>query len=621
VTAFLLLSKGLPTVKKNASEIEQYLRKLGTAQFAGAMEKQMATIGGASSNLGDNFIRMQKQIGDSGFNDSVQNLYGSISNVVASSEESAKSLGLALASVTNGVTKVVENIDVLKDATVAFVGFKAMQIGAAATSTAFITMGTAVRTTAASVAFSSAVAGKAATTGIIAMNGLSLAAKGLSASVAMLGGPLGVIAIAGFAIYEFTKKGDAAAKASSKYATELKEIEKNAKGLTTATNELNKATEKGARLKLLDNIDEAKQSIADIQDQIKNTEYSDEGFWSGLFNSDSVESQILKLKTQMNDGKMSVQEFEDTLLQMGETDIKFRDPAVKLLKMTNSLKASELALENYQKKLKELDNPMSIDTKPTLNVEEIQMCVASLEDLNNVGKSSIDVMHSLGMSVTWQDGMIDGLKEVKGETVDFAKTAKDAVTGSFKSMEDGIINFVETGKLSFTDFANTILEGILRIQIQQAIIQPLANGLSGMFSSGTTTASVNHTGGFAGSGPTRNVPIDVFANAPRFHSGGMIRQDEIPAILQKGEMVVPRQKVQAMQRNSRAEVQAPIININVENHGNSQVKTQTSQNANGFNLDIIVEEIEGQVASNISRNRGPVNAVLNQKFKPNGANF
>lgn len=621
MTAFLLLSKGLPTVKKNASEIEQYLRKLGTAQFAGAMEKQMATIGGASSNLGDNFIRMQKQIGDSGFNDSVQNLYGSISNVVASSEESAKSLGLALASVTNGVTKVVENIDVLKDATVAFVGFKAMQIGAAATSTAFITMGTAVRTTAASVAFSSAVAGKAATTGIIAMNGLSLAAKGLSASVAMLGGPLGVIAIAGFAIYEFTKKGDAAAKASSKYATELKEIEKNAKGLTTATNELNKATEKGARLKLLDNIDEAKQSIADIQDQIKNTEYSDEGFWSGLFNSDSVESQILKLKTQMNDGKMSVQEFEDTLLQMGETDIKFRDPAVKLLKMTNSLKASELALENYQKKLKELDNPMSIDTKPTLNVEEIQMCVASLEDLNNVGKSSIDVMHSLGMSVTWQDGMIDGLKEVKGETVDFAKTAKDAVTGSFKSMEDGIINFVETGKLSFTDFANTILEGILRIQIQQAIIQPLANGLSGMFSSGTTTASVNHTGGFAGSGPTRNVPIDVFANAPRFHSGGMIRQDEIPAILQKGEMVVPRQKVQAMQRNSRAEVQAPIININVENHGNSQVKTQTSQNANGFNLDIIVEEIEGQVASNISRNRGPVNAVLNQKFKPNGANF
>lgn len=41
------------TVKKNATEIEKYLRNLGDVQFAGGMERQAATIAGAFSNLQD----------------------------------------------------------------------------------------------------------------------------------------------------------------------------------------------------------------------------------------------------------------------------------------------------------------------------------------------------------------------------------------------------------------------------------------------------------------------------------------------------------------------------------------------------------------------------------------
>jgi len=54
------------TVKKNADEIQQYLKGIGDVQFAGAMEKQMATLGGAFSNLGDSLSQLSDEIGKAG---------------------------------------------------------------------------------------------------------------------------------------------------------------------------------------------------------------------------------------------------------------------------------------------------------------------------------------------------------------------------------------------------------------------------------------------------------------------------------------------------------------------------------------------------------------------------
>jgi len=54
-------------------------------------------------------------------------------------------------------------------------------------------------------------------------------------------------------------------------------------------------------------------------------------------------------------------------------------------------------------------------------------------------------------------------------------------------------------------------------------------------------ANVAHGGGIIGYDdfPTRSVPSDVFADAPRLHLG----TDEYPAILQRGEQVIPKDQV------------------------------------------------------------------------------
>jgi hypothetical protein len=52
-----------------------------------------------------------------------------------------------------------------------------------------------------------------------------------------------------------------------------------------------------------------------------------------------------------------------------------------------------------------------------------------------------------------------------------------------------------------------------------------------------------HKGGTVGrGGSSTTVHPGVFAGAPRYHSGGIagLKPDEVPAILQKGEVVLPR---------------------------------------------------------------------------------
>jgi hypothetical protein len=57
------------TVKNNATDIEEYLIRLGEINFAGAMAKRMNTLDGALSNLGDSFDKLMRTIANAGFED------------------------------------------------------------------------------------------------------------------------------------------------------------------------------------------------------------------------------------------------------------------------------------------------------------------------------------------------------------------------------------------------------------------------------------------------------------------------------------------------------------------------------------------------------------------------
>ena len=151
---------------------------------------------------------------------------------------------------------------------------------------------------------------------------------------------------------------------------------------------------------------------------------------------------------------------------------------------------------------------------------------------------------------------LDGLVMTAGE----AREALEAVqVDGLGHIEEGLFDILsgtESVTEAFHQMAQSIINDLLRIAIQQSIIRPLAESLFGGGGGGgfldflgplfghsagaLKTVGVGHQGMTAGRPSSfRTVPVGVFANAPRFHDG-LFRPDEFPAILQTGEQVLPR---------------------------------------------------------------------------------
>jgi hypothetical protein len=93
---------------------------------------------------------------------------------------------------------------------------------------------------------------------------------------------------------------------------------------------------------------------------------------------------------------------------------------------------------------------------------------------------------------------------------------------------------------------------------------PSGGGIGALIGQGVSAlASLFHEGGIAGgAAPTRLVPASVFLDAPRYHAGAVaggmtFANDEVPAILRRGEMVLTERQQQAVA--SRGNINQTII--------------------------------------------------------------
>lgn len=109
------------------------------------------------------------------------------------------------------------------------------------------------------------------------------------------------------------------------------------------------------------------------------------------------------------------------------------------------------------------------------------------------------------------------------------------------------------------------------------------------------SAYIQHSGGLAGTGTRRTVDPMLFAGAPRFHNGRFpgLAQDEIAAILQKDEIVVPANAGAASSMRSQApagEVKVNIIDQR-SNQNSEQVETRRRRCAGGMEqIDVYIRD-------------------------------
>ncbi len=206
-----------------------------------------------------------------------------------------------------------------------------------------------------------------------------------------------------------------------------------------------------------------------------------------------------------------------------------------------------------------------------------------------------------------QDTYTRGIANLKKETKDFTEeTVKgfDRLEAATKGWGDQFTNtladMVQSGKLNFKDLADSIIKDLLRIMIYQQITEPLFTGMNipGF------RAGKHHTGGFAGAANASSVVNPaLFVNAPRYHSGGFagLRPDEVPAILQRGEEVIPKSDPRhAMNRGAGGNVKIEIIN---KGQPVAASDAEVSFDANGMVAKVVIDDIgrDGNISNAIGR--------------------
>ncbi|TDX77739.1 tail length tape measure protein [Neorhizobium sp. R1-B] len=143
------------------------------------------------------------------------------------------------------------------------------------------------------------------------------------------------------------------------------------------------------------------------------------------------------------------------------------------------------------------------------------------------------------------------------QLVEATYAERDAIRASEEAMEqlrdvsrdvlEGLVSDLREGKSGADILANALDR--VADRLLDSVFDNLFSGATGRTGKGLFGGSIIpgilHDGGVAGRdgyGHGRRVPTSVFASAPRYHTGGIagLKPDEVPAILQRGERVIPR---------------------------------------------------------------------------------
>ena len=172
-------------------------------------------------------------------------------------------------------------------------------------------------------------------------------------------------------------------------------------------------------------------------------------------------------------------------------------------------------------------------------------------------------------------------KAARAEVFDLATltdTVSDSLQGGLEGLFTDFISGTKSAKEAFSDFAQGVLTEVSKIIAKlliQLAIQSMLSAYTGGASSGASGllgmigAGVKHSGGGIGdAGRSRNVPWSLFANAPRYHTGGImgLKPNEVPIIAEKGEEMLtasdPRHRNNIGKGGSGQADKAPRVTVN-----------------------------------------------------------
>lgn len=338
------------TVKSSAEAIENYLIGIGQNELGGIVKGQVDQVESALNRMENQWIKTLQAINDGGIGDAMKatieagtEALGGFTTFIQEEGETIVDVGKAIAAVFAA--------RVLGSVAAATHGFMLHQVAQARVIARYAAMNGITRS---------------AATGLVAVG---TAARFASAGMAMLGGPIGVIALAAYALYEWNNTADEAAEPTKSLADQVAELADNFERMTDAQRE-------SARLKITARIAEIEKEIVAMEQlrQIRNELAKndgeraslenflgiDEGGLSGVGNAathaqakiDEMRAEVAKLQEKLEDLKKPAKDAGEGLDEAGDASEKaakqFAKVTDKLAMQMVELALSEDSWERYQ---------------------------------------------------------------------------------------------------------------------------------------------------------------------------------------------------------------------------------------------------------------------------------
>lgn len=144
----------------------------------------------------------------------------------------------------------------------------------------------------------------------------------------------------------------------------------------------------------------------------------------------------------------------------------------------------ELATASNEKQRQELEKQIAL--RQEYGVKLVQ---AQEETFNKIDAAQSD----------WSNGATAAFENYLDSAADVAGQTQELFTNAFSNLEDGVVNFVKTGKFEFKDFADAIIEDLIRIQVRQAAAGFLSSAFGFMSGGGSALGQGTMTGFSEGS--------------------------------------------------------------------------------------------------------------------------
>ena len=217
------------------------------------------------------------------------------------------------------------------------------------------------------------------------------------------------------------------------------------------------------------------------------------------------------------------------------------------------------------------------------------------------------------MNESWAVGAQRALQKYQDTALNVAAASEQAFSRAFSSMEDALVQFAMTGKMNFSNFANSVVADIIRIQTRAAMSKAIdagggASGLLGAIGGflGFSSAKVDSNALDLGGG----VSISSWQSGGglSFEGGGYTGTgSRVGGLDGRGGFLAMLHPDETVTDHTRSQSGGGItLNLNVSNQAAQdgyQVSANARQNGNGVDLELMIARATRQTLSDdLSRN-------------------